>query len=527
MSIKRLIAIAASLALFAAACGGEAPTPTSAPMPTATSTPVPTPTFPSIPVTRSEIQTAFGRSLTSGLSIADVTENALPSVVHVIAGTGSGSGFIVNESGLVVTNRHVVEGSGRVLTLRLVDGTEYTGRVTHLHPDLDLAYVEMDGAGPFVPIAVGDSDAVRVGAEVIAIGFPLGSALGLEPTVSVGIISAKRDNRLQTDASLNPGNSGGPLLDMFGRVVGVVVSRVEEDRSGSPITGIGFAIPINAVRDGLGGQVSPAGKVVPTPTPFPEIGPTPDLEATKKAIEAIDAFRRESERATRTAVEAQATAEQYAADLEATRVAELPTPTPTATPTATPLPTATPTATPTPTPEPTPTFTPIPTPTPTPTPHPRTYCMEWEALVLEWIRQGNNYYASYSGSQGLGNVSDNVPDHPQLTAEAAHWLCLTSFPLGILSARDAYSNWNVLNLGYEDGELLPGLYEYRRPGDNRVEREECSIVLNQGEDNESTVQMTYGEPFTFRFYEYHGRVGFDQPSALFSCYSGVLYRIGD
>ena len=75
--------------------------------------------------------------------------------------------------------------------------------------------------------------------------------MGLEPTVSVGIISAKRDDRLQTDASLNPGNSGGPLLDMFGQVAGVVVSRVESTDTGRPVSGIGFAIPINSVKSGL------------------------------------------------------------------------------------------------------------------------------------------------------------------------------------------------------------------------------------------------------------------------------------
>ena len=336
------------------------------------------PTVPGTPVPRSGVEAAYRKPLSSGLSVADVTENALPSVAQIIAGSGSGSGFIINEGGLVVTNKHVVEGSNRV-TVRLAAGGEYQGSVTQRHPTLDLAYIQIGATRSFTPIAVGDSDAIRVGEDVIVIGFPLGNSLGLEPTVSVGIISAKRDGRLQTDASLNPGNSGGPLLDMFGQVVGVVVSRIESIDGGRAVSGIGFAIPINAVKSGLGEQVSPGGRVLATPTPFPAIGPTPDLEATKTAIEAIDAFRRESEQATRTAIEAQATAEAYAASLEATRVADLPTPTPTATPTATPLPTATPTATPTPTPEPSP------TPTATATPHPATYCSEWEALVLEWI----------------------------------------------------------------------------------------------------------------------------------------------
>ena len=358
------------------------------------------------PVPRSDVGTVFAKPLSSGLSVADVTENALPSVVQIIAGSGSGTGFIINENGLTVTNRHVVEGNNQV-AVRLATGEEYRGSVTERHPSLDLAYVEIDANRRFTPIAIGNSDTIRVGEDVIAIGFPLGRSLGLEPTVSVGIISAKRNNRLQTDASLNPGNSGGPLLDMFGQVAGVVVSRVETNKAGRPVTGIGFAIPINAVKSRLGGQVSRAGRALPTPTltPFPAIGLPPNVEATKAAMDAIDAHRRQVERATRTAIEAQQEAERYAASLEATRIAELPTPTPTPLPTATPAPTPTPLPTATPTPTPTPTPEPTPTPLPTPTPHPRTFCQEWEALVLEWIKQGNIYYSHLRG------VSSVVPDH--------------------------------------------------------------------------------------------------------------------
>ena len=155
--------------------------------------------------------------------------------------------------------------------------------MTEIHPSLDLAYVELEANRSFTPIAIGDSDKIRVGEQVIAIGFPLARSLGLEPTVSVGIISAKRQGRLQTDAALNPGNSGGPLLNILGQVAGVVVSRAETDSTGRPVTGIGFAIPINSVKTGLGGQVSGRGQLVPTPPPtgFPVIGPTPDIEATK------------------------------------------------------------------------------------------------------------------------------------------------------------------------------------------------------------------------------------------------------
>ena len=374
------------------------------------------------PVPRSSVGTTFGEPLTSGLSVADITENALPSVVQILAGAGTGTGFIVNESGLVVTNKHVVGGRSQV-NVRLVDGNRYQGSVTEIHPSLDLAYVELEANRSFTPIAIGDSDKIRVGEQVIAIGFPLARSLGLEPTVSVGIISAKRQGRLQTDAALNPGNSGGPLLNILGQVAGVVVSRAETDSSGRSITGIGFAIPINSVKTGLGGQVSGRGQLVPTPPPtgFPVIGPTPDVEATKADIDAMDAHRRQAELATRTAVEAQQEAEHYAASLEATRVAELPTPTPTPPPTATPLPTATPTPTPTPTPTATPTPEPTPTPTPTPTPHPSVYCPEWEALVLEWIKQGN-FYSSRDG---------NVPDHPKLSARDGDRYCRQGFPIGI------------------------------------------------------------------------------------------------
>ncbi len=470
------------------------------------------------PVPRSDVGTVFDRPLSSGLSVADVTENALPSVVQIIAGSGSGTGFIINENGLTVTNRHVVEGNNRV-AVRLATGEEYRGSVTERHPNLDLAYVEIDANRRFTPIAIGNSDKIRVGDDVIAIGFPLGRSLGLEPTVSVGIISAKRNNRLQTDASLNPGNSGGPLLDMFGQVAGVVVSRVETNKAGRPVTGIGFAIPINAVKSGLGGQVSRAGRALPTPTltPFPAIALPPNVEATKAAMDAIDAHRRQVEQATRTAIEAQQEAERYAASLEATRIAELPTPTPTPLPTATPTPTPTPLPTATPTPTPTPTPEPTPTPLPTPTPHPRTFCQEWEALALDWIKQGNNYYNSnYPQSRGVSSV---VPDHSQLSAKEAHSLCLTAlFPLGIIENRGSSS------VGDGQGQLLPGTYEYRREGDKRVPGR-CQINLNWNEDNQQSVKMPHGEPFTFRFYQYHGKVSYG--AEYRDRCDGALYRIGD
>ena len=109
------------------------------------------------PVPRSFVGSAFDEPLSSGLSVADVVENALPSVVQIIAGSGSGTGFIVNESGLVVTNKHVVAGVSQ-LTLRLASGGNFQGRVAQRHPSLDLAYIEIDANRSFTPIAIGDSE---------------------------------------------------------------------------------------------------------------------------------------------------------------------------------------------------------------------------------------------------------------------------------------------------------------------------------------------------------------------------------
>ena len=454
----------------------------------------------------------------------DVTENALPSVVQIITGSGSGTGFIVSEDGLVVTNKHVVEGERRV-TILLATGEEYRGNVSQRSSVFDLAYVEIDSTRTFAALPLGDSEEVRVSESVIAIGYPLSEELGLKPTVSLGIVSAKRDDYLQTDASLNPGNSGGPLLDSTGNVIGVVTARVESTETGRPVTGIGFAIPISAVRQDLEGSTA-SGSASPnaTSTPLPTIPPTPDVEATKTAMEAMDAHRRQAEQATRAATEAQQEAERYAASLEATRIAELPTPTPTHTPTPTPTPMPTPLPTATPTPEPTPTPLP-PTPTPTPTPHPATFCQEWEAMVLEWVKQGYHYSDSIDWAWRGG--SHTIPNHPRLSAIDGHKLCLQAkrrsmyrvFPIGILGIT------GESQVGTEGGQLLPGLYEYRSStGDNRLPGpgyvgSRCSLRLDiSGED--FYYDLPYEEPFTFRFFEYHGKVNF-----LFC--GGALYRIGD
>ena len=470
--------------------------------PPSTATPRPTPTAvrSSTPVALSQVPAQFGQPLSSGLSVADVVENALLSVVEIQTDAGYGTGFIINEDGAVVTNRHVLKGASTI-NLRLSSGTQYAGRLSAVHDSLDIAYLDFNAGIPLAPIAVGDSDTVRVGDEVLVIGFPLASELGQEPTVSRGIVSARRGGLLQTDAPVNPGNSGGPMLDQFGNVIGVITSRVDTSESGRPVTGIGFAIPINDVTTGRDVPEPTTGRILPTPTPFPTIAPPPDLEATKAALDAIDAERRAIEvqrqlevQATRTALEAAQQAERYAASLEATRVAEIPpTPTPTPRPTSTPRPTATP--------------FPMATPLPSPTPHPSSHCREWEAMVLGWLHAGNRFW----DYQFTYNFGAGIPEHPQLTFNEATEYCVLDFPHGQMRHEVVYK------VGYDKHNLLPGTYKYRAPsGDDRVidnvfSNFGCKLILDYNSRNyllEQEIDMPYGEPFQYQILPYHNLVQF-------------------
>ena len=157
-----------------------------------------------------------------------------------------GSGFIIDEEGYIVTNNHVVDNADKIKVI-LADEKEYDGEIVGRDANTDLALIRIkpDKKLPFAKL--GDSDALRVGQWVVAIGSPF----GLEYTVTAGIVSAKGrdigpspyDDFIQTDASINPGNSGGPLIDMNGEVVGI---NTAINPSGQ---GIGFAIPINIARE--------------------------------------------------------------------------------------------------------------------------------------------------------------------------------------------------------------------------------------------------------------------------------------
>jgi serine protease Do len=159
-----------------------------------------------------------------------------------------GTGFIIDKEGFILTNNHVVEQT-EDLKVRTSDDTEYEADIIGRDPKTDLALIKINAPKPLIPLKLGDSDSIRVGDWVVAIGNPF----GLGNTVTAGIVSAKYrqigggsyDNFIQTDASINPGNSGGPLLDMEGNVIGV--NSAIFSQSGGNI-GIGFAIPINMAK---------------------------------------------------------------------------------------------------------------------------------------------------------------------------------------------------------------------------------------------------------------------------------------
>jgi len=210
--------------------------------------------------------------------VVRVAERLRPAVVNLRAGRGrqqgSGSGVIFAPDGFLLTNNHVVQGQDRV-QVRLASGDELGGRVVGTDPPTDLAVVQADGDN--LPCAeLGDSTRLRVGQLVVAIGSPL----GFESTVTAGVVSALGrtlrsisghlvDNVIQTDAALNPGNSGGPLVDSHARVIGINTAVIQ------PAQGICFAIPISMAYQILPqllkfgrvmrGYLGLHGRVVPIP----------------------------------------------------------------------------------------------------------------------------------------------------------------------------------------------------------------------------------------------------------------------
>lgn len=203
-------------------------------------------------------------------SVAGIAAKALPSTVTIKASgsqeSGTGTGFVFDTEGHILTNNHVVApaANGGKLTVKFSDGSAYSASVVGRAQGYDVAVVKLDNPpkDKLVPLPLGDSDKVAVGDATIAIGAPY----GLEGTVTTGIISAKDRpvasgdengaqssymNALQTDASINPGNSGGPLLGANGAVIGIN-SAIQSNTGGSTgragSIGLGFAIPINQAK---------------------------------------------------------------------------------------------------------------------------------------------------------------------------------------------------------------------------------------------------------------------------------------
>lgn len=184
-------------------------------------------------------------------TVVGVAERVQPAVVQLRTGRGprggSGSGVLVAPDGFLLTNHHVVHGN-QTVRVRLSDGAEVGGRVVGTDPWTDLAVVRADGTA--MPTAeLGDSASLKVGQLAVAIGSPL----GYESTLTAGVVSALGrtlrslsghliDNVIQTDAALNPGNSGGPLCDGRGTVVGINTAVVQ------PAQGLCFAVPVNTAK---------------------------------------------------------------------------------------------------------------------------------------------------------------------------------------------------------------------------------------------------------------------------------------
>src|SRR5918996_1149910 len=161
---------------------------------------------------------------------------------------GTGTGFLIDPEGHVLTNHHVIEGAER-LTVKLADGRTLRAEVVGSDPDTDIALIKVDGSGPFPHAVLGDSSRLRVGEWVCAIGNPL----AYEHTVTVGVVSfvgrklfdPTLDNYIQTDAAISFGNSGGPLINARGEVIGINAAI------SSRASNIGFAVPINQARSVL------------------------------------------------------------------------------------------------------------------------------------------------------------------------------------------------------------------------------------------------------------------------------------
>jgi 2-alkenal reductase len=239
---------------------------------TSTVTPVPPKLIPATPAfTPTPLSPSTGAQLTSEeMLLENLYLRVNPAVVNITVSSdaggqltdlGTGSGFVIDKKGHIVTNNHVVA-EATELEVTFSDGRVAMAKVIGADPYSDLAVIQVDVPDNWLmPVEMGDSDAVKVGQRVIAIGNPF----GLQGSMTLGIVSAlgrtlpadQQDTQdtgffqnpqiIQTDAAINPGNSGGPLLDIRGRVVGVNAA-IRTDSGVRANSGVGFAIPVNTVK---------------------------------------------------------------------------------------------------------------------------------------------------------------------------------------------------------------------------------------------------------------------------------------
>lgn len=203
-------------------------------------------------------QTPDGDSREGEMSLQEIYETNIPAVVSISAATGSGSstgtGVVLSANGYLVTNYHVIR-QALAINVTLTDERELRATLVGEDPVSDLAVLRVD-AEDLTPAQFGDSDGVRVGDSVVAIGDPLG--VELRGTMTDGIVSAiSRDvqvdgrvmNLIQTNAALNSGNSGGPLINRFGQVIGINTMKIGTLADSSGVEGLGFAIPSATVKE--------------------------------------------------------------------------------------------------------------------------------------------------------------------------------------------------------------------------------------------------------------------------------------
>jgi len=226
----------------------------------------------------------------------EIAKRVLPATVMIQVGRGTGSGFLIDREGRMVTNNHVVAGAADGSKIRVIysDGRRVNAVLLGRSPSYDIAVIKASGGGSIEPIELGDSEHVQVGEPVLALGSPL----GLSGTVTEGIVSAENRpvivtetsdadaptayiNAIQTDAQINPGSSGGPLVDAGGRVIGVNSAILTFGSSRN--IGLGFAIPINQAVT-IADQLIKNGKAT-----YPVIGANVADAASGVELTAVDA----------------------------------------------------------------------------------------------------------------------------------------------------------------------------------------------------------------------------------------------